>query len=275
MQRPFVPASGSVRCYDSGVISRRRLLATGAAGLALGAARQARAIGPRSRFRLGHVRTADGNWKPRDNALRRVLWETDKRTSIEVDLEPVEVSLASPTLHETPFLYLAGDREFSMPTTAEIRNLRRFLTYGGFLLIDSAEGRVDGAFDRSARRLMEAVFPRPSPGLQVIPRDHTVYKSFYLVDRPVGRLALSGAMEGIIHDDRVAALYSVNDLGGAWARDNLGSFSMQCEPGGERQREMAYRLGINIMMYALCLDYKADQVHVPFIMRRRRWRPSE
>jgi len=257
------------------VISRRRLLASGAAGLALAGSRQAKALGPRSRFRIGHVRTSDGNWKPRDNALRRVLWETDKRTSIEVDLEPAEVTLASSSLHETPFLYLAGDREFSLPGAAELRNLRRFLTFGGFLLIDSAEGRTDGAFDRSVRRLMEAVFPRPSAGLQIIPRDHTLFKSFYLIDRPVGRLALSGAMEGVIHDDRIAALYSVNDLGGAWSRDNLGSYQLQCEPGGERQRELAFRLGINAVMYALCLDYKADQVHVPFIMRRRRWRPSE
>ena len=42
-------------------------------------------------------------------------------------------------------------------------------------------------------------------------------------------------------------------------------------PGGERQRELAFRLGINLAMYALCLDYKTDQVHVPFILRRRQW----
>ena len=41
-------------------------------------------------------------------------------------------------------------------------------------------------------------------------------------------------------------------------------------PGGERQREMAFRLGINLMMYAMCLDYKEDQVHIPFILKKRR-----
>ena len=42
-------------------------------------------------------------------------------------------------------------------------------------------------------------------------------------------------------------------------------------PGGDTQRELAFRLGINLAMYALCLDYKTDQVHVPFILRRRQW----
>ena len=64
-------------------------------------------------------------------------------------------------------------------------------------------------------------------------------------------------------------LYSRHDLGGAWARDNLGSWQHPVMPGGDEQRERAIRLGVNLVMYALCLDYKDDQVHAPFIMRRR------
>jgi len=69
--------------------------------------------------------------------------------------------------------------------------------------------------------------------------------------------------------------YVSNDMGGAWARDDYGNWEFPCEPGGERQRELSLRMGVNFVMYALCLDYKADQVHVPFIMRRRRWRPND
>ena len=79
----------------------------------------------------------------------------------------------------------------------------------------------------------------------------------------------------MFRDDRAVIAYSQNDLGGAWQRDDMGNFEFVCEPGGERQREMAFRLGVNLVMYALCLDYKSDQVHVPFIMRRRRWRPND
>ena len=61
-----------------------------------------------------------------------------------------------------------------------------------------------------------------------------------------------------------------NDVLGAYERDRLGNWVYTCEPGGERQRELAIRFGINLMMYATCLDYKADQVHIPFILKKRR-----
>ena len=56
---------------------------------------------------------------------------------------------------------------------------------------------------------------------------------------------------------------------------DFGNHDFMCEPGGERQRELAFRMGVNLVMYSLCLDYKTDQVHVPFIMRRRRWKPDD
>jgi hypothetical protein len=192
-----------------------------------------------------------------------------------VDTEEKTVSLGGDGLHETPFLYLAGDREFGMPSPGEVDALRAFLTFGGFVLIDSAEGSTNGAFDGAVRQLVETLYPLPEQGLELVPKDHVVYKSFYLIDRPVGRLALSGTMEGVFRDGRLIIAYTQNDMGGAWARDNFGNYEYECDPDGERQRETAFRLGVNVVMYALCLDYKTDQVHVPFIMRRRRWRPDD
>jgi hypothetical protein len=259
--------------------TRRELLAgLGAAGAALllpGG--RARAIGPGSAFRFGHLQVSGGNWNPRPLALKQITQEVWKRTSIDVprDYQPRVVSATDEQLHETPFLYLAGDREFGLPSPAGVQALRRFLTFGGFLLIDSAEGSADGAFDGSVRQLVQALFPPPEPGFVLVPRNHVVYESFFLIDRPLGRLAISPAMEGVVRDGRLVVAYSQNDLGGAWARDDLGNAAFQCVPGGERQREMSYRLGVNLVMYSLCLDYKTDQVHVPFIMRRRRWRPED
>ena len=82
-----------------------------------------------------------------------------------------------------------------------------------------------------------------------------------------------GLRAGVLRDRqlyRLAVLYSPNDLLGALARDSLGTWEMEVVPGGEGQREKAVRLGVNLAMYALCLDYKEDQVHIPFIMKRRR-----
>ena len=191
--------------------------------------RRAGAIGPGSKFRFGQL-VLGKDQPPRPNALRRMVWELDKRTSIEVDLESPIVTLDSPKLHETPLLYLAGDREFSLPPPAGIETLRRFLTFGGFLVIDSAEGSTDGAFDKSVRALVDALYPRPSTGLELVPADHVVYKSFYLLDRPLGRLALSPVMEGVTRSGRLVISYVQNDLGGAWARDNLGTWEHSVVP---------------------------------------------
>lgn len=255
--------------------SRRRFLGGAAAALAsLTAARPSWAIGASSKFRFGQL-TLGSSWNPRPAALRRMAWELEKRTSLEAELEAAKVALTSDKLHESPFLYFAGDRAFDLPPAAGIEALRRYLTFGGFLLIDSAEGSTDGAFDQSVRKLMDAVFPRPSKNLEIIPPDHVAFKSFYLLDRPLGRLAIAPALEGVLRDDRLVAVYVGNDLGGAWARDDFGNYDFPCEPGGEQQRELAFRFGVNLVMYALCLDYKTDQVHVPFIMKRRRWRPED
>lgn len=274
--RRYLPAV--TRVPRSG-LTRRRLLGGGLAAAALAlTARRASAIGPGAKFRFGQLQLGAGSsWNPRPNALRRIGWEIEKRTSIDVDLEPAIVTPTSDSLHETPFLYLAGEREIELPSAAGIESLRRFLTFGGFLLIDSAEGTTDGAFDVSVRKLMAAVLPPvgAQKGFEIVPSDHVVYKSFYLLDKPLGRLSIQPAMEAIVRDDRLVAVYIANDLGGAWSRDDFGNYDYRCEPGGERQRELSFRMGVNLVMYSLCLDYKADQVHVPFIMKRRRWKPDD
>ena len=262
--------------------TRRSVIAGGLRGLAALAAwsavrpMSARAIGASSKFRFGHLQLgANAGWNPRPLALKRLAWEIEKRTAIDVELEPVIVTLTSETLHETPFLYLAGDREFELPTGAAIEALRRFLTFGGFLLIDSAQAGTGSGFDASVRRLMAAVYPSPAKTFEVIDTEHVIFKSFYLLDKPYGRIVTAPALEGIVRNGRINCAYVGNDMGGAWTRDDFGNYEFTCEPGGERQRELSFRLGVNIAMYALCLDYKTDQVHVPFILKRRRWKPKD
>ena len=54
----------------------------------------------------------------------------------------------------------------------------------------------------------------------------------------------------------------------AWAIDPSGGAPYAVVPGGEEQREIAYRFGINLVMYALTGSYKSDQVHLPIILER-------
>jgi hypothetical protein len=212
---------------------------------------------------------------PRPTAQRRLAWEIEKRTSINTVAEPVSVSLSDESaLRQHPLLLLSGEGPFPTPSANELERLRRHLTAGGLLVLDDASGRIDApagqpSFDASARTLVERLFPRLP--FERIPSDHVLFKTFYLVRSPVGRTAASPSLEGVIHEGRLVVVYSRNDLGGAWAKDSFGRWEHEVVPGGELQREQAIRLGINLAMYALCLDYKSDQVHVPFILRRRQW----
>lgn len=242
------------------------ILCAGAVGVSSSAA----ALGESSRVEIRGVAVA-GLEEPRETARRRLAWEVRKRTSIETRLRPRRARLDDPTLFETPMLYFAGDEAFDPLSEAEVVGLRRFLELGGFLLVDDATGGASDGFDRAIRRLLRRALPRDP--LRPVPSDHTLYRSFYLLDRPVGRVRGPGSLEGIARGDRLAVVLSRHDLGGAWARDDLGTFTHPVVPGGDAQRERAMRLGVNLVMYALCLDYKDDQVHAPYLMRRRGGRP--
>jgi hypothetical protein len=242
------------------------VLAAVAAGLAVTPWSGARAIGPGTAIDVRGVDYKGGNSEPRPTARKRLAWEVRKRTSIKTRLEPSRVRFDDPSVFETPFLYWSGDQAFPELSPTEIKGLRQFVDLGGFLLISDASPEQHG-FDRSVRRALNRAFP--SNSLRPLPEDHTLYRSFYLVDRPVGRIEGPDHLEAIMHAGRAAVVYSRHDLGGAWARDNLGTWLHNVTPGGKQQRENSMRLGVNIVMYALCLDYKDDQVHAPFIMRRR------
>jgi hypothetical protein len=248
-------------------LSRRAFLrglaaATAATALPGGA----RAVPDASRLDIGHVQHG-GDWNPRPSALRRLGWELSRRTSIETTNEPTPIRLDRGGLHRHPMLYFAGAGAMPPLRDEERAALRRHLHYGGFLLVDSADGSDGAGFDASARRELARVLP--AAPLQPIPRDHVLHKSFYLVDRQGGRVLVKPWLEGQVLDGRLAVVYSQNDLGGAWARTEFGDWEHPCTPGGEPQRETAIRLGVNLSMYALCTDYKDDAVHLPFILRRR------
>ena len=264
-------------------IGRRRFgrLLLGA-GAALGPAtspRPAHGFAGRDRLELGQVLYVPGAATPggpaavcvpRPDALRRMLWEVEKRTSIEVSPEVPLLHLGEVgELHRHPLLYFAGDRAFAMPSDEDLGRLRRHLTMGGMLLLDSAEGRAGGGFDQSVRAMLLRLLP--SSPLTRLADEHVLFRSFYLLRVPAGRVLALPYLEAVLIGGRAAVVYSQNDLGGAWARDRYGQWQFDVVPGGELQREQTFRLGVNLAMYALCLDYKSDQVHVPFIMRRRSW----
>jgi hypothetical protein len=248
-------------------ISRRAFLrSTALVTVASALPSRARGLPAASTLAIGQVQHG-GNWNPRPTALRRLGWELGRRTSIEPAPAAAPVRLGQPGLHRHPMLYLSGTGALPPFTDAERAALRRHLQYGGFLLVDAADGSDGTGFDLSVRRELSRVLP--AAPLEPVPRDHVLHKSFYLLDRQGGRVLVKPWLEAQALDGRLAVIYSQNDLGGAWARTELGDWEYPCTPGGEAQRETAFRVGVNITMYALCTDYKDDAVHLPFILRRR------
>src|SRR5262249_44410445 len=150
------------------IMTRRREFLAGLAATAalVGFPRRARAIGTGSQLRIGELTFAGlpEPGTPRAAALARLGFEIETRTSVEVSRlgNPTQVVLPSPKLYDTPLLYLAGDRRFTMPAVRDMEALRRFLTFGGFLFIDSAEGRAGGDFDASVRQLCADLYPPPA-----------------------------------------------------------------------------------------------------------------
>jgi hypothetical protein len=197
-----------------------------------------------------------------------MAWELQRRTSVEVVLDARPFPLSSPKLFEYPFLYLGGDGPIPPFKPDEVENLRRYLTFGGFLLADANDGSDGNGFDVSFRREMARVLPQ-NP-LTALPSAHVLYKSFFLLDSPPGRFLHKPTLDACSMGRRAAVVYSQNDLAGAWNREESGDYEFEASPGGEPQRELAFRLGINLCMYALCLDYKDDAVHLPLIMQKRR-----
>ena len=215
--------------------------------------------------RLSHP---DGTNSPRPGGLSRLAWELRRRTSVAVSLDVAEVGLGDSEIFDHPLLFWQGQQSFEPLGEDAISALRRHIEAGGTLFIDLSDGSVGGGFDRSTRRALARVFPRQR--LQRVPLEHVFYKSFYLLDRHGGRIPSRAHIQGIYVGDRLAVIHYANDLAGAMARDSFGEWLYDVGPGGNATRETTFRLGINLAMYALCLDYKADQVHIPFILKRRR-----
>ena len=225
------------------------------------------AVSPSGTLVIGRLPCAD-NAFPRAHGARQLLWELMKRTSIEAELESIAIDPSAASMFRTPLLVWSCTGPIAPLSEGAIAHLRQFLMVGGFLFVDDPAAQPGGPFDLSIRSLLTKLFPdRPLAELSF---DHVLFKTFFLLDQVAGRKLAKNRYEGISLEDRLVVLYSGNDLMGATSRDLFGNWESLCEPGGEPQRELSFRLGINIVMYALCLDYKNDRVHLPFILKRRR-----
>ena len=248
-------------------LSRRWLLtrALQAAGLAalpsslLAWPRLARALGDATKLDVVELDLGAGSLS-RPSAWLRLLYEVEQTTSVSTLARVTTVGPSDPALFDHPLAVLVGHDALTDLDEQVVEQLARYLQYGGFLFIDDSSGVADSAFDRSVRQLCARIFPtRP---LAPLPSDHSLYRAFFLIHRPLGRLDLLPWLEGISVGEVTPVVYCRNDLSGALVRGLDGRNAFPVVPGGEGQRREAVKLGINLVLYALTSNYKHDLTHV-------------
>jgi hypothetical protein len=155
---------------------------------------------------------------------------------------------------------------------------------GGTILFDTRDltlGPVrspNSPGEQTLRRITQGL---DMPPLQPVPSDHVLTKSFYLLHGFPGRWSggqvwvealppapKNGEAPARGGDGVSPVVIGGNDWAAAWAVDPAYRFLSTPVPGGEMQREAAFRFGVNLVMYALTGNYKADQVHAPALLRR-------
>ncbi|MEN6542958.1 DUF4159 domain-containing protein [Parvibaculum sp.] len=202
-----------------------------------------------------------------------------QRTSFEPG-DAMGVDVAHDELSFFPLLYwpmTPGQENLSAETLSRID---LYMKNGGMILFDTRDqdrslGTVPGPGTETLRRLLGRL---DLPPLQPIPQGHVLRKSFYILQNFPGCMdggqawietTNGGKPNGGSANDGVSPIIvGSNDYAAAWARDASGRPMFPCQPGGEMQREMAERFGVNLVMYALTGNYKSDQVHVPALLER-------
>ncbi|MBV1864490.1 MAG: DUF4159 domain-containing protein, partial [Rhodobacteraceae bacterium] len=209
--------------------------------------------------------------------------ELFRRTSIE-PVEPVGVDLERGILALYPFLYWPISDTQNLPSDVAIEKLNAYLHNGGLILFDTRDSNLGGN-STNGRRLQQIAAQLNIPPLEPIPTDHVLTRTFYLLQEFPGRY--NGAdvwveaasrdakqVEGMpfrnLNDGVTPVIVGGNDWAAAWAISEKGQYLFPVGRGsaGLRQREIAIRFGVNLIMHVLTGNYKSDQVHVPALLDR-------
>jgi hypothetical protein len=242
--------------------------------------------------RLAYVITGDAETDAVSKAgLSGLTLFMAQRTALEAG-EPIGVNIERDELSFFPLIYWPIAPGASKPSAEALARIDAYMKQGGTVLFDTRDAIMappgPGGETRSPgmETLRQIVGSLDIPELEPVPRDHVLTKTFFLLRDFPGRFD-SGQLwvEALPHLDEAAEesenrrpvragdgvssiMITSNDLAGAWAMRPDGQAMLPMVASEPRQREMAFRAGVNIVMYTLTGNYKADQVHVPALLER-------
>jgi len=207
-----------------------------------------------------------------------------ERTALEPGA-PIAIDIARDELAFYSLLYWPIDPAMDKPSDQTIARIDTFMRNGGTILFDTRD-HINASANSFAStpatlKLREILEDLDVPPLEPVPPDHVLTKAFYLLDTFPGRYASSPlwveSLEQVsARGDRPVRagdgvspiLITGNDFAAAWAITNTGEFMYPTVPNNPVQRDYAFRSGVNIVMYSLTGNYKADQVHIPALLER-------
>ena len=226
--------------------------------------------------RLAFVRTGDDTVDAiSEQGLKGLGIILSDRTSV-IPGSPIGVNIESDEIVFFPLVYWPVLDSAAVPTPATLVKMDAYMKNGGTIFFDLRDDdlgfeNLSGATN-ALRRILEKL---DIPPLEPVPETHVITKAFYLLRDFPGRYA--GGQLWVERADPSTAnnvdgvssiIIGSNDYAAAWALDDNSNPLYAVIPGNDRQREMAFRTGINIVMYALTGNYKADQVHIPALLER-------
>jgi hypothetical protein len=237
--------------------------------------------------RLAYVITGDAET---DNISKAGLEGLSAFLSTRTAMEPgtpMGVNVASDELAFFPILYWPIVPGTPKPAPETLARIDAYMKQGGTILFDTRDALAitdprSGQVSPATATLRDILSSLDLPELEPVPRDHVLTKAFYLLRDFPGRFTSGNLwVETLPADEEEQQnrparagdgvspiLITSNDLAGAWAVSADNQPMLPLTPGEPRQREFAYRVGVNIVMYVLTGNYKADQVHVPALLER-------
>ncbi|HEY6257956.1 MAG TPA: DUF4159 domain-containing protein [Xanthobacteraceae bacterium] len=211
-----------------------------------------------------------------------------QRTALEA-AEPTGLDPARDELAFYPLIYWPIVPSAPKPSAEALRHIDAYMKQGGTVLFDTRDaieappgpgGEARGPGMLALRSILASL---DIPELEPVSRDHVLTKTFYLLKDFPGRFttgqlwveALPAESEDTesnrparAGDGVSSIIITSNDLAGAWAVRADNQYMLPVVENQPRQREFAFRAGVNIVMYTLTGNYKADQVHIPALLER-------
>ena len=238
--------------------------------------------------RLAYILTGDAEVDNVSKAgLQGLTLFLAQRTALEAG-DPAGLDPARDELAFFPLIYWPIVPNAARPSREALTRIDAYMKQGGTVLFDTRDAVMappgPGGENRSPGMLAlrDILASLDIPELEPVPRDHVLTKTFFLLKDFPGRFSQGQLwVEAIApsNDDEPerparggdgvsSIIITSNDLAGAWAQRQDGQPLLPMVPGEPRQREFAFRAGVNIVMYTLTGNYKADQVHIPALLER-------